>query len=165
MIVNKYIAIGSIAVCISMAIAGYFYGTAHEARKWEAAVAKLQAEAATKLAESEAKARAKDNALSLLANQLDAEHAKSLQDIEAARADYTGRINDSLRRLAACRSSSGNNVPSPTPDPVVPAGDSTRSDEELSRRISERLGGIGVSANKLAATVGACVTWANEIGR
>lgn len=162
---NPWLILGVVLALGGAALAGYTYGTKHEARAWEAATAKLQAEAAQTLATANAAAAAKDQSNAELARNLDEKHAKELEAINAARDSAGKRLADSVRNLTRCRSSGPGELPVAASDPGIVADDATGGDAGLSAQIGASLAGIGADANKLAATVRQCVEWANQVGR
>lgn len=161
---NPYAILGAIGLSLALIIGAFFYGEHIEALSWKAATAKLEASAEHTLREANDKAALKDAAMASLSRNLDEQHAKYMADQESARGDFerelTQRVRDAERRQSGrCQ------LPSPSIDPGKPQDSAAGSLDGLSGIDVVQLQAIADNANKLAATVRTCVSWANQIGK
>lgn len=155
---NPYLIIALLLALGGSFVGGYLKGGADTGARWEAATERLKAEASQTLAEETAKAAAKDAENAELANKLDVEHAKAVQDALATRDDFSRRLLVA-RRGARC---SGPAAP-PAADPGVGAGPAPERNDGSGGPDPGLI--LRDAALELQRYAVACHGWAVEVGR
>lgn len=157
----QYRLLAALGAAVALLAAGAWTGHTWTERRWEAAVAKQEAEAAQKLAEATAATAAVEAANRALTQKLDQTHAEALQ----AAADSRDAFSDELtRRVRDAERRARRNCPVPGPvAPDQPADAAGRGEPGHGAVDVGRLRAVRDAALSLQAYARTCHNWVKEL--
>lgn len=160
---NPYL-LAAIGIGALAALSGsYLAGRSHANARWEAATARIQAEAATTLAQETARVREAENRAQALTREIEETHAQNTADDAARGADFDRRLAERLRD-AERRARSRCPSPGQAADPSAAADAAGSRGAGLGGIDPARVRAIRDAGLELQRYAKACHAWAAEVG-
>jgi len=161
---SPFLALAAVLALLGAFVAGNLHGHRAEKTVWEAATARLQAEAATTLAAETERVRAAENRAQALTRTIEETHAVTAA-ADAARRDTFDRLLTQRVRDAERRARSRCPVPGQAADPAAAEGSAPGGDAGLGGVSVERVRAIRDAGLELQRYAVACFTWARQVGQ
>lgn len=160
---SPYLAVAAVLALLGAFVAGNLHGHRAEKTVWEAATARLQAEAATTLAAETQRVREAENRAQALTRTIEETHAVTAAADAARGADFDRRLAERVRD-AERRARSRCPVPGQAADPAAAEGTASGGDAGLGGISVERVRAIRDAGLELQRYAVACYEWARSVG-
>ena len=161
---TPYLAAAAVLALLGAFVAGNLHGHRAEKTAWEAATARIQAEAATTLAAETERVREAENRAQALTRTIEETHAFTAAADAARGADFDRRLTERVR-AAERRARRNCPVPGQAADPASAEGVAAGGDDGLGVVSVERVRAIRDAGLELQRYAVACFTWAQQVGQ